>query len=63
MEQRIYEARRAGLLARLADTLEPERSEVLVRAWEEEAERRGLTRGADGFWQQADAWLRLQQRS
>ncbi len=55
--QRIYEARRAGLAARLADTVGPERSEDLVKAWEQEAERRGLARESDGFWQQGEAWL------
>ncbi len=56
--ERIYEARRAGLAARLADTVGPQRSEDLVKAWEEEAERRGLARDGDGFWQQGEAWLR-----
>ncbi len=55
--QRIYEARRAGLTARLADTSGPERAERAVREWEEEAERRGLAGDSDDFWRQAEAWL------
>jgi len=56
---RIYEARRAGAVARLAsrDRLGDDRAEELVAAWELEAELRGIPRGDERFWSDGAAWM------
>ncbi len=55
--QRIYEARRAGLVARIGHGVGPERAEQLASAWEVEAERIGLARDTTGYWDEAGRWI------
>jgi hypothetical protein len=57
-QTRIWQAQRAGLAARLRDTLRisPDRVEALIEAWEAEAVARGLA-AADGYWSAAETWL------
>jgi hypothetical protein len=55
---RIYEARRAGILARLTSSgLAPDRGEALVAAWEAHATASGLVRDGDAYWDEAWPWL------
>jgi hypothetical protein len=54
---RIYEAQRAGAVARLATRAGPERAELLVAGWELEAAARGIPRGDRRYWYVAEAWL------
>lgn len=54
---RIYEARRAGAVARLASRTGSERAEQLVAGWEAEAEARGIPRGDARYWSEGAAWL------
>ena len=54
----IYQARRAGLVARLASSgVAPERAGDLVAAWEAEATARGLVRDGEAYWDDAWPWL------
>lgn len=55
--ERVYEARRQGLLARVAGETGAERAEELITAWEEEAERRAIRRTSDDFWKMAGTWV------
>jgi hypothetical protein len=57
--QRLYSAHREGLDGQLAqqERLGEARAEALVAAWEAEAERIGLERGADDFWPLGRAWI------
>jgi hypothetical protein len=62
MEQRrarIWQAQRAGLAARLRETvrLSAERTEALLLRWETEASVRGLTVQSDGYWSSAESWI------
>lgn len=55
---RIYEARRAGLVARLVSSgVAPERADALVAAWEVEASSNGLVRDGDAYCDEAWPWL------
>ena len=55
---RIYEARRAGLMARLMSTgVVAERAEALVAAWEAQAAADGLVRDGAAYWDLAWPWL------
>ena len=53
---RIYQAQRAGIVARLTTAHGPERAEAAVAAWEAEARRRGIERGTPEFWGAGDPW-------
>ena len=56
--ERIYQARRAGLVARLLSTgVVMERAEALVAAWEAQAGALGLVRDGAAYWDQAWPWL------
>jgi hypothetical protein len=57
--ERIYQARRAALLARLTqeDRMAPELADVWVAAWEVEAADRGLERHSPAFWTDAREWI------
>ena len=58
-EQRLYVAKRTGLLARLAqqERLGDARAEALLAAWDAEAERIGVGRDHDDFWPLARRWI------
>lgn len=58
-EQRIYVAKREGLVGRLArmERLGDTRAEELVAAWEDEAERVGVGRDHDDYWPLARRWI------
>ena len=57
--RRLYDARRAGLVARIAsEGVGTERVERAFDAWEEEAYSRGLSRLESRFWTDAPAWIR-----
>jgi len=56
--ERIYQARRAGLVARLASSgVAPDRAEALVTAWEVEASASGFVRDGEAYWDEAWPWL------
>jgi len=57
--ERIYEARRAAMIARLTQVARrsPEAAEALVAGWEADAARRGLDRFSDAFRDESEAWL------
>ena len=58
--QRIYAAHRAGLRNRIRDEWHQpeERADRLIDEWELEATTRGLERDAQGFWSEAEEWVR-----
>lgn len=60
--QRIRDAQRAGLRARMVDQWRvlPRRADELLDAWEDVARERGLTPEDDRFSQAREAWLREQ---
>ena len=56
--KRIYQARRAGIVARLMSTgVAQERAEALMAAWEVEATADGLVRDGEAYWDEAWPWL------
>ena len=57
--ERIYSAKRAGLMARLehAHHLSEERAEAVMASWEAEASKRGLVHEMPAYWSQADDWI------
>jgi hypothetical protein len=58
-QRRLYEARRAGLLARLGDEgIRGPEGIALFDAWEEAAERHGIPRDGPRFWSEAVGWIR-----
>jgi hypothetical protein len=52
--ERIYQAKRAGFVARIADRLGQERAEALIAAVEREAASLGLQRGSVECWREAE---------
>jgi hypothetical protein len=55
--ERIDVARRAATLGRLVgDGVPNETAEAWIAAWDEEAARRGVSRGAE-YWDAAWAWI------
>ena len=61
--RRINNAKRAGLMARLADEGVPaDGAEVVLAAWEDEADRRSLARNGPGFWAGAHDWILVERR-
>ena len=56
--ERIYQARRAGLVARLTSSgVAPDRAEGLMAAWEAHATASGLVRDGEAYWDEAWPWL------
>jgi hypothetical protein len=56
--ERIYQARRAGLVARLTSSgVAADRAEGLVAAWEAHATASGLVRDGETYWDEAWPWL------
>lgn len=56
--ERIYQARRSGLVARLVSTaVLPDRADALVAAWEAYATSIGLARDGEAYWDEAWPWL------
>ena len=57
--ERIYQARRAAMVARLTQVgrKSPETAEAVVTDWEADAKRRGLDRFSDAFRDESKAWL------
>ena len=56
-QDRIYEAKRSGLVARIAHAVGPERAEGLMTAWEAKADALGLPRDSQGFWTEVEPWM------
>jgi hypothetical protein len=57
----IYLARRAAILSILTTSgVTPERAELLVREWEEDAEARDIPRLERTFWEGAAEWTDAQ---
>jgi hypothetical protein len=57
--ERIYQAKRTGFVARIADKIGQERAEGLIADLEREAASLGLERGSEAFWRDAErlgAW-------
>ena len=56
--ERIYQARRAGILGPLTSTgVAQDRAEALMAAWELEATATGLSRDGEAHWDEAWSWL------
>jgi hypothetical protein len=56
--RRIYEARRAGFVARIADSGIPlETVSRLFDAWEDDAYGRGIGLLSPAFWGEAEGWI------
>lgn len=55
--ERIYQAKRAGLVSRAAVRLGAARAAALVAGWEAEARERSLDRAGREFWDGAEAAL------
>ena len=59
--RRLFEARVAGMTARLRDEGLPIDSlERLVNAWDDEAYARGIGRLTPAYWSEAPRWIREQ---
>lgn len=59
--RRIFEARRAGLVARITDGGLPRTLvERLLDTWDDEAYRRGVGRLSPGYWSGAETWIETQ---
>ena len=56
-KERIYQAKRAGLLARIAQAGGAERAEALWTGWESEAAARGLPPDSQAFWAEVETWM------
>jgi hypothetical protein len=56
-QDRIYQAKRSGLVARIAHAVGPERAETLMAAWECEADSLGLPRDSQAFWAEVEPWM------
>lgn len=56
-QDRIYQAKRAGLVSRVARAVGEERAEALMSAWEAEADARGLARDSTPFWSEVEPWM------
>jgi hypothetical protein len=60
---RIFEARAAGLAARLIDEgFARHRAEQLVDDWDKVAVHRGLARDSPAYWSEAAEWILAQPR-
>jgi hypothetical protein len=57
---RIYEAKRAGLRARMVSTRRVREVDVdrLLDGWDAEAAGRGLERADGRYWSDGEAWMR-----
>ena len=51
---RVYQAKRAGFVARIADRIGQERAAALIAGLEREAVSLGLDRGSMEFWREAE---------
>lgn len=63
--ERIYEAQRAGIFARLTqkERLDELDAEHWISRWEREAESQGLARTTVGFWSTGWGWITEQRGS
>ena len=52
--ERIYQAKRAGFVARIADRIGHDHAEALIAALEREAASLGIDRGSVEFWREAE---------
>ena len=57
--ERLYQARRAAVFSKVTGTrvIDELEAEHRISAWEREAERRGLDRLTQAFWEAGDRWL------
>lgn len=62
--ERIYQAQRAGMFARLvtAERLDQLDADHWIARWEREAEAIGRLRGSTGFWDDAWRWIEDQRK-
>jgi hypothetical protein len=62
--ERIYQAKLAGLRARIVGNWRQsdERADALLSAWEKEASVRGLDREQSAYWDDGAAWIEEQIR-
>jgi hypothetical protein len=59
--RRIFEARLAGLAARLGDEgIGREQAERLLERWDDVAYERGIGRLSPAYWTEAPGWVREQ---
>jgi hypothetical protein len=56
-QQRIYEARRAGRVARFTHLIGAERAEAAMASWEADAASRRIARDSREFWEGAEGWM------
>lgn len=57
-DERLFEAKRAGMVARIRDSgLRQERAEALFDAFDAEAVARGVPRGSQPYWDEAERWI------
>lgn len=63
--QRIYQAQRAGIFARLTEQerVNAEAAERWIAAWERHAEAIGLHHGVVGFWSYGWDWIAERRRA
>jgi hypothetical protein len=56
---RVYAAQREGIFRRLVDAhgLSEEQAELLIRAWEDEADRRAIPRLDSHYWTTGEEWM------
>lgn len=55
--ERVYQAKRAGLVSRVANAVGAARAEELMSAWEAEATARALPRESTSFWAEVEPWM------
>ena len=62
--ERIYEAQRAGIFARLTtqEQVNELEAEHLIAQWEREAEAAGRTKGSPRYWDDAWTWVEDQRK-
>lgn len=55
--ERIYAAKRAGMVSRVETALGTARAEAVMVGWEAEADRCGVARSSAAFWTGAEVWV------
>ena len=62
--ERIYQAQRAGIFARLVREARLDRfdAEQWIVAWEVEAEAAGIARRSPGFWDEGWHWIQAMRK-
>lgn len=55
--ERIYEAKRAGIVARVSHAVGADRAEEVMSAWEAQAAALSLPRESTAFWTEVEPWI------